>query len=176
MFPCARFLHLVRHPRSQCESLIEYLSRRTKRRAGRAQTDDEEAPFPMADDPQNFWFLVNDNISRFLASIPAAQQRRIQGETLLADPDTHLREIAEWLGVRTDDEAMAAMKRPEKSPYACFGPPNARGGNDISFLENPVLRPYQSEPRSLEGPLSWRTDGRGFLPRVKRLAEQFGYV
>ena len=50
---------------------------------------------------------------------------RVRGEDLLGEPDTYLRKIAEWLGLRTDEEAIEAMKHPEQSPYACIGPENA---------------------------------------------------
>ena len=112
---------------------------------------------------------------KFLESVPPEQHTRIRGEDILTDPDRHLRQIAEWLGLRTDAEAIEEMKHPERSPYACFGPPGARFGKDRFFLENPVLRASRAEPQSLEGPLSWRTDGEGFSPKVKRRAREFGY-
>lgn len=115
------------------------------------------------------------NICKFLESVPDGQKILARGEDLLADPDRALREVAAWMGLRTDDEAIESMKHPERSPYACFGPPGARGGNDPFFLQNPALRPDRARPQSLEGPLSWRADGRGFLPKVKQLAREFGY-
>ena len=56
----------------------------------------------------------------------------------MTNPDLHLRKIAGWLGLRTDDAAINEMRHPERSPYACFGPPGARFGNDRFFLENPA--------------------------------------
>ncbi len=50
------------------------------------------------------------------------------------------------------------MKRPEDSPFACFGPANAVLGNDPNFLSEPQLRPYKPRDESLAGPLSWRAD------------------
>jgi hypothetical protein len=114
-------------------------------------------------------------ICKFLTSIPDEQKIRVRGEDLLTDPDRGLREIASWLELRTDAEAIEEMKHPERSPYACFGPPGARFGHDRFFLQSPVLRPARAAPQSLDGPLSWREDGQGFLPEVKELALQFGY-
>jgi hypothetical protein len=71
---------------------------------------------------------------------------------------------------------MEEMKHPERSPFACIGPSNARYGNDSFFLESPELRPGRASAKSLEGPLSWRSDGRGFAPAVLRLAREFGYT
>jgi hypothetical protein len=116
------------------------------------------------------------NICKFLESVPVEQKLRVRGEDILKDPDNELREIAAWLGLRTDPVAIEEMKHPERSPYACFGPPGARYGNDRFFLENPILRPARVEPLSLDGPLSWRADRQGFAPEVKRLAEEFGYA
>ena len=68
------------------------------------------------------------------------------------------------------------MKRPEASPFACFGPLNAVFGNDPKFLRDPKLRPYRRRPQSLDGPLSWRADGASFHPRVIEMAHGFGYT
>jgi hypothetical protein len=126
-------------------------------------------------DPQRGWYVLNYNIAEFFESLPDEQKLRIRGEDLLQAPDGPLRRIAEWLGVRSDDDAINEMKHPERSPYACFGPPGARYGNDSFFLESPALRPARANPQSLEGPLSWREDGSDFLPEIKQLAREFGY-
>jgi hypothetical protein len=68
------------------------------------------------------------------------------------------------------------MKHPERSPYAHYGPPGARYGNDRSFLRSPELRPTRAERWELDGPLSWRADGQGFAPQVLELARLFGYT
>jgi hypothetical protein len=127
-------------------------------------------------DPQTLWYRCNLNILTFLATVSAEQQRRVCGEDLLADPDRHLREIAEWLGVRSDAVAIDEMKHPERSPFACFGPRNARKGADEKFFRQPTLRPGKVLIQSLEGPLPWRNDGVGFAPKVRELAQRFGYT
>jgi hypothetical protein len=100
---------------------------------------------------------------------------RLRGEDIINYPDRYLREIAEFLGLRTDPEAIEQMKHPERSPFARFGPANARLGNDPHFLEHPVLHTNGTRPQRLEGPLKWRMDGREFSPRVTQLARAFGY-
>lgn len=186
MFPSARFIHLVRHPRGHGESVLKFLRAREKEgpvpathwmRRLAAWPDASGGRSATADDidPQRAWSALHSNICKFLETQPPEQTLRLRGEDLLTDPGRHLYAIAQWLGVRTDDAAIEEMKHPERSPYACFGPPGARFGNDRFFLEDPVLRPARALTQSLEGPLSWRADGRGFSPQVKRLAREFGY-
>ena len=117
------------------------------------------------------------NIMAFLDELPNEQKMRIRGEDLLGGPDPYLREIAEWLGLRRDEEAIEAMKHPERSPYACMGPVNARLGNNPGFLQAPALRPCSpAQKLQLKGDLSWPDDGGEFSPEVKELAREFGYT
>ena len=132
-FPQARFLHLLRHPFGQVLSRIE---RRRKKFAEASPAMDlvEAAQNFGGADPQMLWYRCNSNIVTFLNTVEPEQQMRIRGEDLLAAPDKHLREIAMWLNLRSDTDAIEAMKHPENSPFAGFGPPNARmGGTRISF-------------------------------------------
>jgi hypothetical protein len=204
MFPEARFLHLLRHPRAHGESVLKYVEWAQKtwpERLGRstvtagnfplthwtrglctfppaspAPGEDPEPELPEGSlDPQWSWYTLNRNIVDFLDGVPAAQVRRVRSEDLLADPDSFLYELVTWLGLRDDPEAIEEMKHPERSPFASFGPLGARGGNDYFFMKSPVLRPASAKPMSLDGPLSWRPDGRGFAPVVRRLALEFGY-
>jgi hypothetical protein len=126
-------------------------------------------------DPQLGWHSLNTTVVEFLKSVPEDQKRTVKGEDLLADLDGGFFPIAAWLGLRTDSEALEAMKHPERSPYARPGPSYAPFGSDMFLLQGPLVRPEWTKPRSLEGPLSWREDGRGFVPDVKELAKQFGY-
>jgi hypothetical protein len=182
MFPGARFIHLVRHPRGHGESVLKFLREREKkgrlapahwmrRLAAWSGATDDGAEL----DPQRGWLALHTNITKFLETVPPEQHTRIRGEDILSSPDAVLRAIAGWLGLRTDDEAVEEMKHPERSPFACVGPPGARFGNDRLFLENAALRPGRVERQSLDGPLGWRTDGHGFSPQVKRVAREFGY-
>ena len=188
VFPHARYIHLVRHPRGHGESVMKFINEREKigllpsrhwmlrlaslrDRSQRQDTQRIDGDL----DPQYGWYRLNMTICKFLESVPEEQKLRVRSEDLLTDPGRVLREIATWMGVRTDDEAIEEMKHPERSPYACFGPPGARFGNDRFFLENPALRPSRADCHSLKGPLIWRRDGKGFLPKVKQLAREFGY-
>jgi hypothetical protein len=174
-FPRTRFLHLLRHPRSQGESIW---------RAGnpgflRGLEDDmlDWATNPPTIDLQRSWYRMHMNIVTFLDGLPERQWLRLRGEDLLADPEPHLEKIATLIGVRTDDPAIEMMKHPERSPFACFGPVNAPFGNDPKFLRSPELRSNggRGSRPSLRGPLPWRNDREGFSPEVIALAREFGY-
>jgi len=188
-FPQARFLHLLRHPRGQSESVMKYLQVRANRGPippthWLMRISSLPAPSAPADsgngnhvlDPQYGWYAMNRGISQFLKQVPAEQSMQVRGEDLLAEPDKVLTEIAAWMGLRTDSEALDRMKHPERSPYARPGPPGARYGNDNFFLENPAFRPRPAAVApSLDGPLGWRQDGAGFCPEVQQFARELGY-
>src|SRR6266567_322132 len=189
LFPRARFIHLLRHPRAHGESVMRFIEERrshgpipashwllhlaTFPDLSGASSESIERSSEL--DPQFGWYVLNRNIQEFFELLPEAQKLSVRGEDLLQSPDKSLRQIVSWLGVRADPEATEEMKHPERSPYACFGPPGARYGNDSFFLESPALHPARAKPQSLDGALSWRADGGDFLPEVKQLAREFGY-
>lgn len=178
-FPNAYYLHLLRHPRGMCESMYTLRQRTEERHAQRTRRRDSDAADVTgaprgAIDPDLVWLAPHRTIVDFLATVPPERQMRLRGEEALADVDTYLPRIAEWLGVDCDRAALERMKHPEGSPFACFGPPNARLGDDPGFLEKPWLRPYERKALDLEGPLSW--DPRLALSAgAKELARHFGY-
>lgn len=179
-FPDARYLHLTRHPRGTCESIykmrtqIQQGSEQLRKRFQRLGKILEKRSNDTDLTPELMWLKPHMNVLGFLEAVPPEQKLRMQGEDLLEDPDSHLAIIAEWLGVRTDAEAIEAMKHPERSPFAAYGPPNAKFGNDPEFLENPALREYRRKALNLTDPLSWDPQ-LGFSREVIELAKLFGY-
>jgi hypothetical protein len=186
MFPQARFIHLLQHPRAHAEAVVSAIQDAKDessqipqwlRRLAcfSADTIGELSQNHLEVDPQQAWHALNKNICEFLDSIHQDQKLSLRCEDLVAEPGSILRATAEWLGLSADAEAVEAMSHPERSPYACFGPPSARYGDNPLFLGKPVLstRPYASQ--SLDGAMSWREDGEEFSPEVKQLARQFGY-
>jgi len=170
-FPKTRFIHLVRHPRSQGESLWNLGGPLAAQR----QDAFDYSTDPPTPDFQKAWFAMQTTIVTFLAGVPRHRWIRLRGEDLLAHPDEHLRKICQWLELRTDDQAIAAMKHPERSPFARPGPRNALLGNDPGFLRDPALRQFTAKNLTLHGPLPWRTDGVGFSDEVCSLAWEWGY-
>jgi hypothetical protein len=195
-FPEGRFLHLVRNPRNYSESVLKYLKilsrpayepRERRNRVG-PEWLRVLASYPYTSpnrvqgierggvlDPQASWYVLNHNIVSFLATVPEEQWLRVRGEDLLADPVANLPATLNWLGLNAQQSDLEEMMHPERAPYAHFGPPGARLGNDILFLEDPHLRLGKGQIPELGGPLRWRPDGEGFLPEVLELAHVLGY-
>lgn len=176
-FPNARYLHLLRHPRSFGESISNF--------AGNAQVGlawlqhVESYDFstdPPTIDPQVAWYRIHSSVHQFLRELPPERSMWLRGEDVLDDPARYCRMIVDWLGLRSDPAALDEMMHPERSSFSRFGPPSAPFGNNLHFLEDPRLRPRRSRPESLAGALPWRTDGRGFYPEVEALARDYGYV
>lgn len=170
-YPNAYYLHLTRHPISSRKSIIEYKENRLKR-LGITQP-------PGRPDEVRFWYTSHLNIARFCESLPLGQTMRIKGEDVLSETDLYLPQIAEWMGLRTDAEAIEAMKHPENSPYACVGPPPAMGGNDVKFTHSPKLRPGKIKEPSLKheleaGELKDKVDDK-FAEKLVTFAQQLGY-
>ncbi|MCS0494078.1 sulfotransferase [Ancylobacter sp. MQZ15Z-1] len=167
-FPEANYLHLIRHPRGTAASVLSL-------RAAHEEIA-RVANVPMLD-PERVWRISHELSVTLTEPLPVGQSMRLKGEALLSHLDVYLPQICEWLGIRSDAEAIEAMMHPENSPYACEGPPNAPRGNDPNFLENPTIDPERlariKEP-SLVGELSWRP-GENFDPRTVKLARQLGY-
>jgi hypothetical protein len=174
-FPRARFLHLLRHPFGHVLSRVTRRLKNLRKLTPTVELVDAAEQFGGAD-PQMLWYRCNRNILTFLSRVRSDQQMRVRGEDLLADPDPGLRAITGWLTLRSDVDAIDAMKHPELSPFARFGPRNAPMGGDETFFERPPLRPYSVPIQTLDQPLPWRKDGAGFDSRVKQLARLLGYT
>lgn len=172
-FPNARFIHLVRHPRSTCDSLLKFDN--AVRLLTRSNNAYDYSTNPPTLDPQMWWYENHMRIQAFTDRLPAWQRLRLQGERFLLEPHQHLRMVTAWLGLPCNDTALTEMMHPERSPFARVGPPSARYGNDHGFLQQPEFRPFRDKGEMLDGPLAWRADGCGFLLEVKELAREFGY-
>lgn len=167
MFPNANYLHLVRHPRATCRSIHQIISK-TDEITGRKRAEKVE--------PEKLWYESNHNTIKLMEHLPPGQGMTIQGEDLLTDPDLYLRQICQWLGIRDDADAIAAMKHPENSPYSCPGPENAQFGADPNFLSNPFYNKRDIPAVSLEGSLEWTEDEDShFAEKTTRLARRLGY-
>jgi hypothetical protein len=170
-FPNARYLHLVRHPQTQGVSMMN-IAGGAMVLLGQSMDTDVDPPVP---DPQIAWLRGQRTIMEFLESLPRERWIRARGEDLLSSPREHLEAICDWMDLEHDEAAMTRMLHPERSPFACLGPPGAHLGNDINFLRSPELRPVHIKAASLEGPMPWRSDGLGLKPPVVELAHTLGY-
>lgn len=168
-YPDASLLHLVRHPRAVCHSIQRFHTwldaHRGSHLARRVR-------------PEEVWVRTNRVILEETRRLPPGQVMRLQGERLLADPDRYLPQIAEWLGLDSGPQAVAAMLHPEASPYACVGPAGAGYGNDPNFLTDPVFH-RQTGPVArpdLDSPLDWEGASGVFSRDTLKLAREFGYT
>lgn len=176
-FPDAYYLHLTRHPAAMWGStreLREQILEATGAAGGRAAWGHGTIVKEGELDPERLWLKPHLTILEFLEDIPADRQLRLRGEDLLENPPLYLPQICEWLGKRHDKEAIEAMLHPEASPFAKYGPPNAKFGNDPKFMESPQLRPYTSAPRPLDG-VEVNGEFVAFSPAFIHYAELFGY-
>lgn len=165
--PDARILHLTRHPLSVGQSF--YRVKSAKAVLGR-----DPQPFD-ADSVEEHWIKIQYQILDFTARLPPQRYLRLQGEWLLEHPTRYLEQICSWLDLDQSPEIIAAMLQPEQNPFAHFGPPNARFGNNVEFLKNPRLRQGPPPAVNLEEPLPWFIEQRHFSDTAKRLARQLGY-
>jgi hypothetical protein len=162
--PGARFVHLTRHPLSFGTSLLAFAEQ--SKEWGRAI-------YGTRLDPERIWQRAHGTIADFCATLASNRSMHLRGEDLLGQPDLYLREIAEWLDVRSDPAAIESMLHPEFSPFSRRGPPNAPGGADPSFLDSPVLRPFNHAAVTLDDPAPW--SGAPLATETVRLARQLGY-
>ncbi|MBL8260536.1 MAG: sulfotransferase [Candidatus Competibacteraceae bacterium] len=166
-FPDAYFLHLTRHPRTTCKSIHEIQQKTAilaERRTGTPAN------------PESLWLRAHRNILRFTQRLRPGQTLCLQGEMLLAQPELYLPQIAEWLELRADQDAIEAMLHPERSPYACIGPPNAPFGHDPNFLYRPRFEKRAPRPARLEGPFDWPAPGADRFSRATlQIARRLGY-
>lgn len=171
-FPKARFIHLVRHPIPQGQSVF-------KAKGGigvlMALNSIDMRGDVAALEPQIAWYNAQIQILRFLDTLPDAQFVTLRGEAFLGDLDTHLPELCRWLGISDAPDAIDEMRHPERSPYSCMGPANAPLGNDVNFLKSPELRAEPIAVPPLDRPLPWRKDGEALHQRVQDLARALGY-
>ena len=170
-FPNARFIHLIRHPIPQCNSVMKLSDGLFALFVNAIDFKSDQAIL----DPQIAWHDINVNILNFLDMVPQEQQMRLKGEELMAHPRKHFKSLCRWLGVRDDEEAIEEMMHPERSPFACFGPISALYGNDPNFLRRPSFRQHTPQTPPLTSTLQWRDDGEGLRPEVIRMAQGFGY-
>lgn len=170
-FPDAHYLYLVRHPKNQCNSMMNVAGGMMTVLAGSV---DYSTP-QLTVDPQYLWVKMQWNIQSFLKDIPEHRTLRLRGEDVLNDTYHYFRLICDWLGFEWDDTIYQSMLSPHESPYACLGPYGAHLGNDINFLKSPVFKSQQVKMGDLAGPLPWRSDGKGFNQDVLAMAQQLGY-
>ncbi len=171
-FPNAKFIHLVRNPVSQCQSVLK-----AKGGVGVLMAMDsiDHTGDRAVLEPQILWHDTQVQILRFLDHLGDDQFITIRGEEFLGNLDESLPALCRWLGISDAPEAIEAMRHPEDSVFSCMGPVNAPLGNDVNFLNAPALRQGNVKVPKMDGPVPWRQDSEPLHPDVTALAQALGY-
>lgn len=170
-FPDAHYIHLLRHPKPQGESVMKLAGGAIAIKTGSI----DRSTTPPTVDPQYLWYRIQSNILEFLRTVPAERQIRLRGEDVLNEPQLYFEKICRWLDFTWNESVFQAMLHPQDSPFACLGPYGATLGNDPNFIKSPTYRYRTINLSDLEGPLPWRNDNKGFLSPVLKLARELGY-
>ncbi len=169
-YPKASYLQLLRHPRSRGKS------HKTAMDAEKFRAFVNQA-LGVRIDYEAKWTETHAMIHDLGRHLPPGQMMRLNGEILLRDLRLYLPQICEWLGIRSDGQAIAAMLRPEDSPYSCIGPANAKFGTNPGFLANPALdldRLATMKDDTLDAPMDWNP-AEEFSEMTRVLASYYGY-
>jgi hypothetical protein len=164
-YPRARYVHLVRHPVATIRSLNAHLARHLPGYRESAC---------VANCAQD-WLDSQRRILAFTQHLPPERVLALKAEDVLDDPVSKLRAVARWLSVTSDARAIAAMRHPERSPFARFASRSSgvSGGYDPGFLADP--RPHRvARPTSLDPPREWPVEAPAWAG-VRHLAKQLGY-
>lgn len=161
-YPEAKFLHVVLNPGQSARSLIECFAeclREKPKRARMAVIDPESVFFDLFDfstgepvlQPYRPWYRHHCEILKFLATIPKERQLMLRAEDLVAEPESRLKVIVEWLGLRSDSSALKSMVLPQHSRLAAYSVYDPRPQLPSEWSANPPTE-------------------------VEELARRFGYV
>ena len=155
-YPKARILHLVRHPWSTVQSMLKAWSSLPY-----WNVDQETAPRYCL----NVWLEQHRRIAKLGDSLGSDQFMRIRSEDIVDKSSEVLLQFCRSMAIDDSDESLRAMLHPERSPYACHGPMNARGGYDplktssvpstrLRILANAVSREVEVSSANGENPQS----------------------
>ncbi len=163
-YPQARYLHLVRHPVTTQRSAQDYWNRIFPDR-------------PLEGEPMSgivSWVECHCRILRFAYTLAGDRCMQVRAEDILNHSRREVGRIAEWLGIRTDAQAIEAMLHPEASPFARPVPEASgiRGGNDPGFLSSPIPRTVRVPP--VEQPPGW-IGNASLWQLAADLANRLGY-
>ena len=165
-YPRARFLHLVRHPVATQRSIAAHRERLQPGRGGEGQ--------PMGGIAA--WYVTHHRILDLAETLPTGRYLLQRAEDVLNDPGARLAAIAAWLGLATNEAAIAAMMRPWESRFAGPAPPGLGplGGNDPAFLLADPRPRAVAVPEGLAPASGW-TEGDRVWAEVADLARAMGY-
>ncbi|NKF21403.1 sulfotransferase [Solimonas marina] len=167
-----QFVHMVRHPWTQGCRFAAWLQDRLF-----VPVDFRDySRFPPLPEPQIPWLRANCNIDNALGDLGDARVLRVISEALDTDFGDTMTVLARGLGLPHASASWATLRDPAEWRFAGRGPDQAPGG-----LEADVRGAWSDDAErlarmpTLDQPLPWRPDGRGFAAEVLQLAERYGY-
>jgi hypothetical protein len=128
-YPDAFYVHVVDHPLTARR--VRAGSARNRRRGAEGSGSDREE--------QMQWLEGQRRIADALADVPPQQRALLRMEDLIGIPRLALADLCNVIGLRADAAALAAMRRPQDSPFAGIGPVGANLGDDPAFLRRPAF-------------------------------------
>ena len=190
MFPMARFIHLVEHPRQHCEAVVaainDVVGDHPEPRAAmasparvflRGACGRIVAGHPELD-PQQAWFALNKNICEFLEALSETQKLRVRAEDVLRNPDEALAAIRKMACNPTRRRSNRRHETSRAVAYTLRLGPKERVMVDDGYspARCSSLPGLPVTMYDLDSPFSWREDSEGFSAETKDLARQFGYT
>lgn len=144
----AYFIHLVRHPFDQYNSMLNLIKLKYYSLLNKKPSKDKEI---LIKNTKNLYLThlatgyeiykkEQHNIITFLDKINPQNKYLLKSEDMIADKYTTLKQLCLFLKISTKNVNISQMLMPEKSPYAFLDPKNPLLGNDPNFLINPIMR------------------------------------
>jgi len=158
--PDAYYIHIVEHPLTP--GAIGSTQRPAFMNGTRRPMGGESSG-----EDQMQWLSAHRLIAEAMHFVEAEKYIHLQLDKLLSNPHAEMRDLCRRLALPDDDEALAEMLHPERSPFACLGPVGANLGDDPAFLQDPTFPP--------KAILSGQTIGSRLTAEVAQFAAQYGY-
>lgn len=164
-YPNARYIRLTRNPARWLRSVANWGESGTvflDRFMGHHAADGTAGRYAL-------WHMVTESVELFLAERVPGQILHVRGEDVVGHPRQTMARIAGWAGLAAGPAEVEAMLHPERSVYACWGPPGAHAGFNPDFMSAPSLRPASDPERLL------RLDAEDLPPGTADYARSLGY-
>lgn len=193
-------IHLTRDPRAQGRAMclpvwqsvmtsLDFWDRRGRHQACMDVFEIGEqfidwSVTPPVFDPQFAWHRTQKAACDVLADLPPVRSIHLDMDSLMASPETVLKDLLGRLDAAADADTIATMLATPMNDYSLPGPYIAPFGIDFEMIGTSVATALQrgarqsarqANPINETAPLPWRGDGEGLLPEVSLLAHRLGY-
>ena len=172
--PDAHFIHLVRHPADQFNSMSNLIKARYYFLLNEKPSKEKEILIKNTkslfqthlENGYLNWKKEQENILKFLEKIGPLNKHLIKSEDMITDRCSTLKELCLFLRISSANEDLSQMLMPERSPSAFIDAKNPLFGNDPKFLMNPKMNLDQK---------AFSNNLNGIPDSLKDLAKSLGY-